>query len=98
LDEKDARFLGLRGTRDCVACMLREEGVGCSVKHAEVISQAEEDLLWSSEVMGLHSLKALFHTIFFLNGKTLCLRGGHEHKNLKISQFSVWVVEILCIM
>ena len=34
-----------------------------------VISQAEEDLLWSSEVMGLHSLKALFHTIFFLNGK-----------------------------
>jgi hypothetical protein len=63
-----------------------------------VISQAEEDLLWSSEVMGLHSLKALFHTIFFLNGKTLCLRGGHEHKNLKISQFSVWVVEILCIM
>ena len=49
-----------------------------------VISQAEEDLLWSSEVMGLHSL---FHTIFFLNGKTLCLRGGREHKNLKISQF-----------
>ena len=36
------------------------------LKHAEVISQAEEELLWSSEVMGLHSLKALFHTISFL--------------------------------
>ena len=64
LDKKDARFSGLRGIRDCVACMLREEEVGCSVKHAEVISQAEEDLLWSSEVMGLHSPKLCFIQFF----------------------------------
>ena len=32
LDEKDARYSGLRGTRDCVAHTLREEGVGWSVK------------------------------------------------------------------
>lgn len=24
---------------------------------------------------------------FFANGKNLCLRGGHEHYNLKLSQF-----------
>ena len=77
LEEKDTRYSGLCGTRDCVARTLREEGVGWSVKHAEVISQAEEELLWSSEVMGLHSLKALFHTISFLR-----LRLSHANDSI----------------
>ena len=42
LDENDSRFAGLRGTRDCIARKLRQDGVGVSVKHADVISRAEE--------------------------------------------------------
>ena len=53
LDENDSRFAGLRGTRDCIARKLREDGVGVSVKHADVISRAEEARLWSAGVLGV---------------------------------------------
>ena len=87
LDEKDDRFAGLRGTRDVVARKLREDGVGASVKHTATISHEEEDQLWRDGVLGLRTPAAVLNTVFFLNGKTMCLRGGREHKALKLSQF-----------
>ena len=36
----------------------------------------------------MESPKALLNAIFHMNGKVLCLRGGHEHRSLKISQFN----------
>ncbi len=45
-DEKNYCFDGLRGTRDTVSRQLREDDVGSSVKHAEVITYKEEDQLW----------------------------------------------------
>ena len=44
------------------------EGIGCEVKHASVITEEEEDLLWITEVFGDQSPKALFCSIFFFNG------------------------------
>ena len=67
---------------------LQEEGVGASVKHTAVISHGEESVLWESGVIGVHNPKALLNAVFFLNGKVLCLRGGREHKSLKVSQFA----------
>ena len=67
---------------------LREEGVGASVKHTAVISHDEESALWESGVIGVHNPKALLNAVFFLNRKVLCLRGGREHKSLKVSQFA----------
>ena len=87
LNESDTRFAGLRGARDCAARKLREDRVGASIRHAEVITSEEDSQLWSKGVLGVHSPTALLHSVF-LNGKVLCLRGGCEHKMLKISQFS----------
>ena len=84
LDENDDCFAGLRGTRD-VACKLRVDGVGASVKHTATISQEEEEQLG---VLGLSTPWALLNATFYLNGKTMCLRGGREHKVLKLSQFT----------
>ena len=88
LDENNDCFAGLRGTRDVVACKLREDGVGASVKHTATISQEEEAQLWSEGVLGLSSPRSLLNAVFFLNGKTLCLGGGREHRALKLSQFT----------
>ena len=88
LDEKDDHFAGLGGTRDVVGRKLREDKVGASVKHTATISQEEEAQLWSEGVLGLSSPRALFNAVFFLNGKTMCLRGGQEHKALKQSRFT----------
>ena len=94
LDENDARFAGLRGARDCVARKLREDGVGASVKHAQVITHSEELQLWDAGVLGIHSPSTLLNTVFFMNGSVLCLRGGREHKQLKLSQFTFGLDEV----
>ena len=36
----------------------------------------------------MESPKALLNAIFYMIGKVLCLRGGQEHKSLKISVFN----------
>ena len=78
----------MRGTRDVVARKLCEDGVGASVRHTATISPEEEAQLWSEGVLGLLTPGALLNATFYLNGKTLCLRGGRENKLLKLSQFT----------
>ena len=88
LDKNDDHFAGLRGTTDVVARKLRKDGVGASVIHTATISQEEEEQLWGEGVLRLSTPQALLNATFCLNGKTMCLRGGHEHKVLKLSQFT----------
>ena len=88
LDDKDTGFFGLQGTRDTVARKLCEDAVGSSVRDAVVISFEEEESLWKAGTLGVENPKALLNAIFYMNGKVLCLRGGREHKSLKISQFN----------
>ena len=67
--------------------------IGASKNQARVVSIAEEDKLWSSSVMGCHSPLALQNAVFFLCGILLCLRGGEEHRNMKVTQFVIDEVE-----
>ena len=83
LDKTDHRFRELRGA---VSRNLRKEGVGAEVKHASIFSPEEELKLWSSGAVGTHSPLALVRAVFFTLGKSLCLRGGQEHRELKPSQ------------
>ena len=46
LSERDHHFAGLHGTRDQIVCEHRQMGIGAEVKHAEVLSMDEEDVLW----------------------------------------------------
>ena len=87
LDEKDPTFAGLRGVRDRVARELRGDGIGTEVKHAPAISYEEEELLWSTGVIGFETPTSLLNVMFYNNGKVLMLRGGREHRLLKLSQF-----------
>ena len=59
--------------------------IGTRVKHTEIFTK-EESILWESGTLGLQTPMALLNTVFFLNGKNFCLRGGEEHRSLKISQ------------
>ena len=53
---------------------------------ADPFSKDEEIQLWTLGVMGIDTPLALFRAVFFYNGKLFCLRGGEEHRNLKLSQ------------
>ena len=57
------------------------------MKHTEIITPEEEELLLNSGVMGIYSPRALVHAVFYFVGKAFCLRGGAEQRCLKPSQF-----------
>ena len=61
---------------------LHKEGVGVEIRHASIISEEEEVILWEWQILGCHSPKALVRAFFFRNGKKFCLRGGKEHREL----------------
>ena len=86
LDKKDACFRQLHHSLDVHFNRLHSNGIGRQVKHAEVISKSDEQRLWESGVMGVNDPKALQNAVFYTVGKMLCLRGGVEHRALKLSQ------------
>ncbi len=86
-DKSDVRFRSLRNTMEVVFQSLHEEGIGVEVRHVSIITEEEEERLWQLGVLGDTSPKTLVHSVFFLNGKNFCLRGGRDHRNLKLSQF-----------
>ena len=87
-DKNDVRFRGLRGTMESVFQRLHQKGVGCDVKHTAVFTESEENALWEAGVLGEDSPNALIRFVFFLNGKNMCLRGGQEHQDLRLMQFT----------
>ena len=86
LDPKDVRFRKLQGTMDTHFRKLRQAGVGAEVKHSGTISPHEEDLFWELGNLGTSTPLALLRSVFYYNGKVLCLHGGDEHRQLKFSQ------------
>ena len=62
-------------------------GIGAEVKHTEVFLTDEEDVLWKTRMLETGSPSSLMNAVFYNNRKILCLRGGEEHRKLKISQF-----------
>ena len=87
LDKANPAFKSFHHVLDNTFKSLRQEGVGSGTKHAEIITKEEEQKLWESGVMGIGDPKSLLRAIFYYNGKNFCLRGGQEHRQLKLSQF-----------
>ena len=86
LDKKDARFRQLHHALDVQFHKLHSDGIGRQVNHTEVISIEEEQKLWESGVLGVSNPLSLQNAVFYTIGKMLCLRGGVEHRALKLSQ------------
>ena len=81
LDKKDGRFKQLYFFHD-----LHSEGTGRQVKHTETISVEEENQLWERGVLDCKTPRGLQNAVFYTIGKMFCLRGGQEHRALKLSQ------------
>ena len=55
-------------------------------KRFTTLSKEELDDLSKPCVLGVKTPTSLLHAVFFYNGKNFCLRGGEEHRSLKLSQ------------
>lgn len=71
-----------------------QNNVGLHVhkKQAPVVMEADEEQLWEKGELGNSSPQQLVHTLFYLNGIHFGIRGGAEHHNLTIDQFSLEMV------
>ena len=70
---------------------LHSEGLGTTVKSADIFTQEDEQKLWSSGILSLSTPKSL-QNAFYTVGKMFCLRGGVEHRALKLSQLK-WMTD-----
>ena len=63
-------------------------GIKSKMEDRDEISEEDEVALWKKGLLGCHSAKSLFRTIYFYNGKLFGLR-SKEHRNLRYSNFRV---------
>ena len=82
----DPAFDPLHKCLDSAFRKLHNSGVGAKPKQARVITHDEEHTLWESSILGDKTPESLLHAVFYLNGLNFCLRGGEEHRQLKITQ------------
>ena len=60
-----------------------------TLSKAQAFSEAQEDKLWNSKLLGDHTGSVLLNTMVFLIGKNFALRSAREHRNLKFSQLTL---------
>ena len=66
---------------------MHQKGVGTDIHHTEVLTNDDECKLWESGVLNVDAPTGRFDCMFFYNRKNFCLRGGEEHRNLKLPKF-----------
>ena len=86
LDKKDHRFTKLHNTLDSLFNKLHRQGVGRQTKQTEIFTVEEEERLWESGTLNTTTPRGLLNAAFYTVGKMFCLRGGQDHRFLKLSQ------------
>ena len=69
----DDEFIEVKFTLDNLMKLHTQEGVGVSVKKAQILSFTDEDLLWSLGLLGFHSPEVAYSGIHCWN--VLCFKG-----------------------
>ena len=83
-NKKDVRFRCFHGIMETTYQNLHKEGMGVEIKHASIISEEEEAILWEQQILGCHSPKALVRAVFSLMEKNFVCEVG---KNIGNSSF-----------
>ena len=76
-------FTDVRFALDNVMKMRTSQGIGITVKKDQILTDFEEDLLWSLGLLGTANPQTLLNTVVFLLGKGCVLCAGKEHRNLR---------------
>ena len=79
---KDIRF-----TLDNVMKMRTAEGVGTTVKQAQVLTDFDEEFLWNLGFLGMWNPTVLSNTVLFVIGKGCALHAGKQHRCLRAPPF-----------
>lgn len=80
---KDEKFAQIQSALDNNMKKLCKAGIGATTKQAQIITFAEENILWERNVLGIDNPEKLLHTVFYMIGLNFALRGGDEHRSLR---------------
>ena len=80
-------FKDVKYTLDNVMKLRTQQGLGVSVRKAQVLSAMDEDYLWSIGYLGTYNPEVLLNTLVFVIGKGLALWAGKEHHRLRAPPF-----------
>ena len=83
----DEELTQVRFTLDNMMKLRTSQGVGNRVRKAEVLTEFDEEILWSMGLLGTWSPVVLLNTVIFLIGKGCALRAGKEHRLLRSPPF-----------
>ena len=92
LNGKDHVFQPLHRLLDSLFRDLHTQGIGATQRRSSTLSRDDKERLWSMGMLGVKMPEALLNAVFFYNGMFLILRGGEEHRKLKLSQFKLSTV------
>ncbi|XP_048240504.1 uncharacterized protein KIAA1958-like [Haliotis rufescens] len=82
---EDQQFEESRTCLDALMKELSKKGLGSSArKKTETISMDDEERLWSSGSLGEDDPQQLVDAVLYLTGLHLALRGGREHRALRL--------------
>ena len=87
----DEIFQTLKNTLDNRMKQLSASGIKTPRKQADIISEEEEEALWSKCILGSDTPVKLADTLLYMLGLHFALRAGNEHRNLRFvnSQLSL---------
>lgn len=81
-------FSQIRHSLDNIMQERAKAGTVSGRRQAQVITIEEEDALWMQGVLGKDTPTKMFHTLVYLIGINFALRGGDEHRNLRVGPTS----------
>ena len=84
----DEKFGEIRFTLDNIMKERTAQGVGVTVKQAQILNSFEEYLLWNLGLLGMSTPNILLNTVVFVLGKGCALRAGYEHRSLRSPPFN----------
>ena len=90
---KDPDFSKFQATLDGEMKRLQSLGLGSKKRQAEIITEEEEELLWSKGALGDETPQQLLDTIVFYNGLYFARRSGKEHRQLQHAPCQIEIVE-----
>ena len=68
---------------------LKQSGLGNTPHRAEILEESDEEKLWESGALGLHSPESLLHTVWFHTTKLLGFRGSNEARQIRLKDFTI---------
>ena len=83
----DDTFKNVKFTLDNLMKLRTSQGLGTTVKKAQVLMPFDEDLLWSLGLLGSQNPEVLLNTIVFVLGKGCALHVAKEHYALRAPPF-----------